>query len=177
MYKAVFFDLDDTLVKSHLNFSKMRSDLGIDQGKDIIEELHKIDCVDKQKKYMDIIHEHEIIGAEKSEPMPGALDLVKYLHTNDIKTGILTRNSSFCANLMLKMHEIEVSPIYTRDNSLAKPHPDGLLKLSAHYDLKTEECLYIGDSHMDMEAAQNANMKGVFLDLKKYAENVEIFAT
>lgn len=165
--QAVFFDLDDTLVHSHLDFKQMRADLAIPPKSDILAEVEAIKDPEHKKKSLDIIARHEFIGAEKSSIIPGAIELLDFLAANKIKSGILTRNSTYCAELMLKKHNINIGPIFTRDNCLAKPHPDGLLKLAAHHNLETKDCAYIGDGHFDMQAALKAGMKSWFFKTAK----------
>ena len=42
-----------------------------------------------------------------------------------------------------------------------KPSPEGLLKAAASFNVKPEDCLYIGDHIRDIEAAKNASMASV----------------
>lgn len=41
--------------------------------------------------------------------------------------------------------------------TFAKPHPEGLHKILASWDLSPREVMFIGDSSLDMEAARRAN--------------------
>jgi HAD superfamily hydrolase (TIGR01509 family) len=45
-----------------------------------------------------------------------------------------------------------------RDVPRPKPHPDVLLKVLDHFDLKPDEALYVGDSDFDREAAHRAGI-------------------
>lgn len=44
---------------------------------------------------------------------------------------------------------------------LKKPNPFEALQISKNWNLKTEEILFVGDSDIDMQTAQNANMFAV----------------
>lgn len=48
-----------------------------------------------------------------------------------------------------------------KDSVPHKPAPDGALALVSLFHLEPQECLFIGDSSVDMETALNAGMKGV----------------
>jgi HAD superfamily hydrolase (TIGR01509 family) len=39
-----------------------------------------------------------------------------------------------------------------------KPHPDMLLKVISHFGVASDQALYVGDSQVDAEAAQAANV-------------------
>jgi len=39
-----------------------------------------------------------------------------------------------------------------------KPHPEPLLKVLKHYGVKAEEALFVGDAHVDMQAASGAGI-------------------
>ncbi len=45
------------------------------------------------------------------------------------------------------------------DGFPAKPNPDVLLKSLEHFNLKPEQCLFIGDSAADMDAARRAGVR------------------
>lgn len=55
--------------------------------------------------------------------------------------------------------------------SFPKPHPDPLLRILAHYGIKAEEALFVGDSVVDSEAAEAAGVSfvGYKADLKGIA--------
>ena len=42
------------------------------------------------------------------------------------------------------------------DVTLPKPHPEGLMKIAAHFSIKLSELFYIGDTEVDESAAREA---------------------
>ncbi len=54
------------------------------------------------------------------------------------------------------------------DVSKAKPDPEGLLLACEHLGLPPAECVYVGDTDLDVQAGQAANMKVIIIN----AENV-----
>lgn len=51
-----------------------------------------------------------------------------------------------------------------------KPHPEPLLLASKRLRLKPSECVYIGDSHTDIEAGKSAGMKTILYGGKKHVD-------
>ncbi|KKW10645.1 MAG: putative phosphatase [Parcubacteria group bacterium GW2011_GWA2_49_9] len=51
-----------------------------------------------------------------------------------------------------------------------KPHPEPLLLAAKRLKLKPSECVYIGDSHTDIDAGKAAGMKTILYGGKKHAD-------
>ena len=51
-----------------------------------------------------------------------------------------------------------------------KPHPESLLLAAKRLRVKPEECVYVGDSHSDVEAGKAAGMKTVLYGGKKHGD-------
>lgn len=49
-------------------------------------------------------------------------------------------------------------PIMTASKALAKPHPEGVHKVLSAWGIKPQEAVFIGDSHIDQAAAENAGV-------------------
>ena len=57
------------------------------------------------------------------------------------------------------------------DVEIAKPNPEGILRVINAYNLKREDVLFIGDTSGDEEAAQNAQVNFIYVDnLQKFLE-------
>ncbi len=57
------------------------------------------------------------------------------------------------------------------DVEIAKPNPEGILRVINAYNLKREDILFIGDTSGDEEAAQNAQVNFIYVDdLQKLLE-------
>ena len=161
-YKGFFFDLDGTLVDSHLDFDAMRRDLDFPEGALILEHLETLPA-SQQEEAKKIIHEHELKGAHSSIIIPGAKDLIDYIHKQNCYSAIQTRNSLECTQIMLKKHNLKIDTIITRENFKPKPHPEGLLYLQKKFNLQKSECVYFGDYLFDEQTARNANMDFILI--------------
>jgi HAD superfamily hydrolase (TIGR01549 family) len=166
--KAFVFDLDGTVVDSKLNFDEMRKDLGYPKGAPILEHLETLSDPTEIKQSHEIIHKHELIGAQNSTIIDGYLELHNYLKKEGYKLGLLTRNSTPVTNLTLNKFDLEFDCVLTRDDCAPKPRPDGLLKMQELWNIKSEEMIYIGDFLFDLETAKNA---GSFSGLYLWPEN------
>ncbi len=45
-----------------------------------------------------------------------------------------------------------------------KPAPDGVQNILRHFNLTASDCVYIGDSDVDVDTAKNANMDFIGVD-------------
>ena len=105
--KAIFFDLDGTLVDSKLDFDLMRSDLGFPYGVPILEHIETLSEESDISKAHKIVIRHEIKGAEESVLYDGVRELLLYLKTNSIPTAILTRNCREATQITLNKFNID----------------------------------------------------------------------
>ena len=165
--RAFIFDLDGTVVDSKLDFDQMRLDLGFPVGVPILEELELIDDPNEVSKANQIIHEHELKGAEVSTIMPGYLDLHHYLKSKNIPIGLLTRNSTAVTKLTCEKYNLHYDLLLTRDDCKAKPHPEGLNIMKERWNIGDYEAIYIGDFQFDLITAKAANLySGLYLNEK-----------
>ena len=100
---GVIFDLDGTLVDSRLNFDAMRRDLKFSPEAAILETIAAIGDEAERRRLEDIIHAHEIAGADCAVPFSGAHELLLILAKSNIRVAIFTRNSRIIARLYLPM--------------------------------------------------------------------------
>jgi HAD superfamily hydrolase (TIGR01549 family) len=154
--RAIVFDLDGTLVDSQLDFDLMKAEIGIPQNEPILEYLENHHDKNFVNKAFDIIHRHEVKGANLATCIADSDKFIQYLNQKDFPLGVLTRNSSEVTELTLKKYDWKFLTIFTRDNAKAKPHPDALFEFSKISEIDIENIFYIGDHAFDIETARNA---------------------
>lgn len=163
--RGIIFDMDGTLTKpQNYMFKQMRDALGIDKSKDIllsIEELPESDQDAAHEKIRKIERE----AMSSMEQQDGLSTLMKFLDTSGLERGICTRNfyepTQHLLRTFLKDHPM--SPVLTREFTPAKPSPRPLEHICQAWEIKTAECLMVGDGADDLISANKAGMDSILL--------------
>ena len=165
--KGVLFDFDGTLtLPGALDFPAIKKAMGcpLDQ---LILEFVESQPPDQQPKLMEILEEREDSAAQSSLPNGGAEECLCTLRRKQIPVGILTRNSLKSVRKALEQFkEVTIDDfdaIITREMSLPKPHPDGVIKAAGEMGVFPEELLVVGDFSFDIIAGKRAGASTVLL--------------
>lgn len=171
--KAVVFDWDLTLWNSWdihkalmnriaevLNYPQPTpGDLGVEYSRPFLEHLAWFFPGDQKivlDTYMDFYHAE--VWKER-RLYNGILELLKQLKDTGYRTGILSDKRQ-----IFGVPEFEYSElvglidrvIFFADGMSPKPDPTGLQGVMESLQVSAEECLFIGDSHRDIECAKRA---------------------
>lgn len=150
-FRALAFDLDGTLIDSKIDFQSMRKELGLVNGEPVLEVVDTWPS-DKRQKGLEIIHRHEVSGAQSSSLIDGAKEFIEHLRSQKIPCAIFTRNSRETAMWSLQQHQIPFDLLLSRDDAKPKPDPDGLWKIAAEFDVTSDQLLFVGDYLYDLQA-------------------------
>ena len=156
--KAVVFDLDNTLVTSGMDFQALRGVIGCPLSEDLLTYSDSLSNKQDRDRAHQIIFDHEMSDALRSEPMSGCYELLDFLYKNNFYMAVVTRNCRQATALKLSHNNIEFEQVITREDFPAKPAPDSLVALVNQWNLSTDSVLYVGDYLYDLQAAANANM-------------------
>jgi hydrogenase expression/formation protein HypE len=167
LIKGVLFDFDDTLTyPGALDFPAIKRQLGCPLDQPILEFLDTLPSA-KRKKVMKALEAFEQEAAEISHPNEGAERVIVELKKKGILLGILTRNSLISVETALRNFNgasiQDFAAIITRDESLPKPHPDGVYKAAKQMGISTNEILMVGDFRFDIIAGKTAGANTVLL--------------
>ena len=175
-FDAVFFDMDGLMVDSEPEWFKSETEVTAKFGYDWSEE-DQIACLGgpltRVGKYM---HD-KCKGAETPEyftqtlidtqalkmrgntpTMPGALELVRELQSQGVKTGLVSASPRNIVNAVLDNlgHDLFPFSISSDDVEKTKPNPDCYLKAAVMTDSDIQNCLVFEDSLTAMQAATSS---------------------
>ncbi|MBU2596518.1 MAG: HAD family hydrolase [Planctomycetes bacterium] len=172
--KAVIFDLDGTITEPYLDFDKIRVEIGLppDAGP-LLEVMEKMTPA-KRKRAEDILYKHEQLAIEHSNLNKGVAETLRWLRSQKIHIGILTRNTHSNTSAVAKKHNIEFDAVVDRHDGPVKPDPFGVKMLCRHFNVQPQEAIVVGDYLFDLQSAKSA---GVIAVLMKNSEKSEQFSS
>lgn len=97
----------------------------------------------------------------KTELLPDTLSVLRHIKDSGAKIGIVTTKFHYRMDQIVRkfhMEDLIDGIIGGEDVQNAKPDPEGLLRLIDAFNISRKEALYIGDSVVDAETAQNASV-------------------
>jgi hydrogenase expression/formation protein HypE len=167
MIKGVLFDFDGTLtVPGALNFPAIKRMLGCPLDHPILEFIAS-EPPDRQPRLVKILEEQEDLAAEASIPNRGAERCLQILKAREIPMAILTRSRlKPIATALERFEGVNINDfkaIITREMSLPKPHPDGVIQAAEQMGLSPRELLVVGDFSFDVISGRGAGAVTVLL--------------
>ncbi|HEY5910224.1 MAG TPA: HAD family hydrolase [Verrucomicrobiae bacterium] len=106
-------------------------------------------------------------------PLPGAVELFRFLRRNNIVHGIATSNQRPNINSSLKALGVTKDTVVVErgDVARAKPEPDLFLECQERLGADVKDCYVVGDAVWDLMAARRAGMLSVGLLSGGYGED------
>ena len=100
---------------------------------------------------------------EAIRPVPHAAETLAKLGAAGHRSFVYTHRGASCGAILA---QCGLAPYFTevltaRNGFPRKPAPDGISFLMRKYGLEAERCCYIGDRKLDMQAAENAGIRGI----------------
>lgn len=183
---GIVFDLDGTLVLSHHDFGRMRSEVihlaersGVPPGRLSVDEpIHRIVEATREElrthgapdgvfyrfevEYQRRIDGIELEALPRTVAREGAVALVRTLSERGFRLGLLTRSSETFARQALVRTGLDPFFGYLRSRSApgpAKPSPEALLLLLKEMGVPLDRALFVGDHLIDAECATRARVR------------------
>lgn len=179
MIKACIFDLDGTLLDTlttisyYGNLALNKYSLGsietdeykylVGNGAKILVErmLKKVDAYsdemfEKVFKYYNEQYDADV--KRYTAPYEGVVELLKELKKRNILTGVISNKPDFAARSAVKdffedgLLDVTHGQI---EGIKIKPEPDGAINVVNELGVKPEECLYVGDTWVDMQTGKS----------------------
>jgi len=180
--KAVCFDVDNTLLKTELDYEALRmsipktimglgvdprqfSSSGIEFVKDVSNELRSkgvdMPVPEILKRIADDMCAVEMSAADKTTSFPGTVEMLESLKKKGYRLGILTNGFRKYVEHNLSMFDLakHFEIILSYDDlqfGQQKPEPTATRMLAERMNLRPEEILYVGDSVGDYRSAVGA---------------------
>lgn len=182
MIKMAIFDLDGTLVDSltdlaiSVNYGLKKAGLPerpvenyktyVGNGRDMLIKRAMGDFAQNKQLLEQVKNDYDAHYAvhlnDNTSSYPGCSDLLEKLGQDGIMTAVLSNKPhEFVAKILKKLY-----PRHKFDEAWGqkpeyrtKPEPDAIFAIINLHSIKPEECIYIGDSDVDVFTAENAGMK------------------
>jgi HAD superfamily hydrolase (TIGR01509 family) len=159
--RAVAFDLDSTLTKPYLDFTKLRAQLGLTEG-DILNWLAGLPPDEKQQANQ-TIEAFEQDGVDNVEWNDGAEHTLQAIQALGLPVAIITRNSHTSVCAVCQHLGIQVDLLIAREDAPPKPDPASLHLVAQQFDVTPETIVMVGDFRHDTEAGRAAGTWTVLL--------------
>ncbi len=196
--RAVAFDLDGTLIRTSVDFRKMKRGIirlfgsfGLDQSLFTVSDLtyvtirRGLDLLASQgipdaqiaeitSDITRIMNRVELESVSRVEPMPQVSETLFELRERGMKIGVITRGCR--AYTMAALDKIGISDmvdgILARDDvDMPKPHPSHLIGLAKKLGVDPCELVLVGDHRTDYLCAKAAQV--VFVGLHSESSDLE----
>ncbi len=171
--RAVLFDFDGTLTRPEsLDLKVIKRQIGCPADSYLLEYIEKLPSADERQQALAAVDRFELAAAADARPNDGAEDLVGYLRSVGVQTGIVTRNSRRSVLRALRNFKriagADFDLIVTRDEPVEpKPSGDGIRLAARRLNLDVGEVLMVGDYPIDIEAGKQAGAITVLLDSRR----------
>ncbi len=178
--KAVFFDLDGTLLDTAENLGKALNALLIEMGQTPLAQEKIRDHVSngaaaliklgfgltesdenfwRLREKLLAYYSNDL--ASETRAFDGIYELIEALQKNDIHWGIVTNKPSAYAEPLMKFFSFAADPavlICPDHVKQRKPDPEALQLACKQIGCKSSEAIYIGDHLRDIQCGENAGM-------------------
>lgn len=160
------FDMDGTLTVPAHDFDAIREELGLPQGRPILEQLADLPegQADELRRRLEAI---ELRIAKRARRQPGSRELLSELHARGTTLGILTRNSHGNAIETLEtcglMEFFEPANVMAREMCHPKPSADGIRRLLIRWNASPDNAVMVGDFLFDILAGREAGTATVYV--------------
>jgi HAD superfamily hydrolase (TIGR01509 family) len=158
---AIAFDLDSTLTRPYLDFTRLRRQLNITEG-DILHWVKTLP-LQAQQQALHTIEAFEQDGVENVEWNDGAQETLATVQAMGLPTAIVTRNSRASLRAVCHRLNITVDALVAREDAPPKPDPTCLHHAARQLNVPIEHLVMVGDYRHDTDAGRAAGARTVLL--------------
>ncbi len=178
-YKAAIFDLDGTILdtlgdlRDSVNFALKENNLPVRSTQEVrafvgngirllieraVPENTPTETVDKC--FNDFKNYYKDNSAILTKPYDGMNKLLKKLKNKGIKLAVVSNKADFAVQALVEKYfgGLFDFSVGEKENVNRKPAPDSVLCSLDYLNVSKSEAIYIGDSEVDIETAENAGI-------------------
>ncbi len=100
---------------------------------------------------------------DQTKPYEGIIQLLKNLKKQGVSCGVVTNKAHPYAVDLVKLFfgDLNQYTLGQREGVPTKPNPQAVLEMMAYFNETNTACIYIGDSDVDIQTAQAAQLESV----------------
>ena len=164
--KGVVFDMDGTLVRSPLDFGRIRREARVPDGVPILEFISGA-CAAERERARRVLALHERRAALECELQPSSKEVLSHLRRVGVKVALLTRNSRDSVRQVLARFGLLFDCWVAREDAPPKPSGEPVRRIARALGLHPSELLVVGDYVFDVQAGQAAGARTALLRTEK----------
>lgn len=184
-YDLIIFDMDGTILntledlKNSLNYvlqqagyqTRTLEEVRTFVGNGIRKTIERALPSDIEEEKIDELFSlfmdyYAIHNTDNTKPYNGVIDLLKELKHLGYKTAVVSNKQdsavkSLCKKFFTGLFDVEIGE---KENIAKKPDPDEVNEALKILNIDRTKSIYIGDSEVDIQTAQNSKMKSIIVD-------------
>ncbi len=184
-YDLIIFDMDGTILntledlKNSLNYvlqqagyqTRTLEEVRTFVGNGIRKTIERALPSDIEEEKIDELFSlfmdyYAIHNTDNTKPYNGVIDLLKELKHLGYKTAVVSNKQdsavkSLCKKFFTGLFDVEIGE---KENIAKKPDPDEVNEVLKILNIDRTKSIYIGDSEVDIQTAQNSKMKSIIVD-------------
>lgn len=184
-YDLIIFDMDGTILntledlKNSLNYvlqqagyqTRTLEEVRTFVGNGIRKTIERALPSDIEEEKVDELFSlfmdyYAIHNTDNTKPYNGVIELLKELKHLGYKTAVVSNKQdsavkSLCKKFFTGLFDVEIGEM---ENIAKKPEPDEVNEVLKILNIDRTKSIYIGDSEVDIQTAQNSKMKSIIVD-------------
>lgn len=184
-YDLIIFDMDGTILntledlKNSLNYvlqqagyqTRTLEEVRTFVGNGIRKTIERALPSDIEEEKIDELFSlfmdyYAIHNTDNTKPYNGVIELLKELKHLGYKTAVVSNKQdsavkSLCKKFFTGLFDVEIGE---KENIAKKPEPDEVNEVLKILNIDRTKSIYIGDSEVDIQTAQNSKMKSIIVD-------------
>ena len=184
-YDLIIFDMDGTILntledlKNSLNYvlqqagyqTRTLEEVRTFVGNGIRKTIERALPSDIEEEKVDELFSlfmdyYTIHNTDNTKPYNGVIELLKELKHLGYKTAVVSNKQdsavkSLCKKFFTGLFDVEIGE---KENIAKKPEPDEVNEVLKILNIDRTKSIYIGDSEVDIQTAQNSKMKSIIVD-------------